>query len=151
MLSRRRSARALTVITIVFLFGAGCSPEQFTQVFGRSATGQAELDQAARLWQASVAQSQAARDRQLHPWLTCIRHRESDRGAYPHDDGYGARNGRSSASGAYQMVKRTYDLLVAGAGLANRGELANHPWYEQDEIALWAHDNGYASHWPGSC
>ena len=73
---------------------------------------------------------------QRHPFLTCVRHHESDRGAYPHANGYGAKNPCSSASGAYQFLDSTWRNVSARAGHGGYSSARQAPWYVQDEVAL---------------
>ena len=87
---------------------------------------------------------------QRHPFLTCVRHHESDRGAYPHINGYGAQNPYSSASGAYQFINSTWRNVSARSGHAGYATAASAPWYVQDAVALWTYNNGGRSAWAGT-
>jgi hypothetical protein len=87
---------------------------------------------------------------QRHPFLTCIRHHESDRGAYPHTNGYGAHNPSSSASGAYQFLDSTWRNVSARSGHGGYARASHAPWYVQDAVALWMYNNGGRSAWAGS-
>jgi muramidase (phage lysozyme) len=87
---------------------------------------------------------------QSHPFLTCVRHHESDRGAYPHINGYGAQNPYSTASGAYQFVNGTWRNVSARAGHGGYPTAAHAPWYVQDAVALWLYNNGGKSAWNGT-
>lgn len=92
----------------------------------------------------------ARRATQLHPFLTCVRHHESDRGAYPHINGYGAQNPYSSASGAYQFIDSTWRNVSARAGYGGYPTAAHAPWWVQDAVALWLYNNGGKSAWTGT-
>ena len=87
---------------------------------------------------------------QNHPFLACVRHHESDRGAYPHINGYGAQNPRSSASGAYQFIDSTWRNVSARSGHGGYPTAASAPWYVQDAVALWLYNNGGKSAWNGT-
>lgn len=87
---------------------------------------------------------------QLHPFLTCVRRHESDRGSFPHDDGYGAKNPRSSASGAYQFLDSTWRNVSARSGHRGYAKANHAPWYVQDAVALWLYNNGGRSAWRGT-
>lgn len=90
------------------------------------------------------------RQLQLHPVLTCIRHHESDRGAYPHTNGYAAKNSRSTASGAYQFLNSTWRNVSSAAGYPGYSEARQAPWYVQDAVAKWVIDHQGRSAWRGS-
>jgi hypothetical protein len=87
---------------------------------------------------------------QLHPFLTCVRAHESDRGAYPHTGGYGAQNARSSASGAYQYIDSTWRTVSAQAGHPGYSKAKYAPWYIQDAVTLHVINHGGRSHWRGT-
>jgi len=87
---------------------------------------------------------------QLHPFLTCVRHHESDNGAYPYANGYGAQNPRSSASGAYQFIDSTWRTVSARAGHPGFSSAAQAPWWVQDAVALYVVNNGGKSAWNGT-
>ena len=109
---------------------------------------QAAEREAAEAWYRGVEASR--RSTQLHPFLTCVRHHESDRGAYPHINGYGAQNPDSTASGAYQFVDGTWRNVSAKAGYPGYATAAHAPWYVQDAVALWLYNNGGKSAWNGT-
>lgn len=92
------------------------------------------------------------RDRQLDPFLLCVRHHESDRGAYPYIGGYGtAENPRSTASGAYQFLDSTWRVASNAAGQAGYARALDAPWWVQDAVAYdLAVVRGQRSHWHGT-
>jgi len=93
----------------------------------------------------------AAHSKQMHPTLVCIRRHESDRGPYPHTNGYGAQNSRSSASGAYQFIDGTWRTMSARAGHGGYSRAKYAPSWVQDAVAYHtAVLNGGISHWAGS-
>lgn len=87
---------------------------------------------------------------QRHPFLTCVRHHESDRGAYPHTNGYTEQNPRSSASGAYQFLDSTWRNVSGRAGYPGYSRAMHAPWHVQDAVALWTFNNIGRSPWNGS-
>lgn len=87
---------------------------------------------------------------QRHAFLTCVRHHESDRGPWPHINGYTAQNPTSSASGAYQYLRSTWQTVSSRAGHAGYATAASAPWYVQDAVALWHYKNLGPSAWAGS-
>lgn len=103
---------------------------------------------------AGIAQAEAAqahrRNIQLDPFLTCVRHHESDRGGYPHTDGYGAQNPYSSASGAYQFIDSTWRNVSARAGHGGYPSAASAPWWVQDAVAHHLAYSGGRSAWAGT-
>ncbi len=87
---------------------------------------------------------------QLHPFLTCVRHHESDRGPYPHTNGYQAQNPYSTASGAYQFLDSTWRNVSASAGHGGYRRAKDAPHEVQDAVALWTFHNIGRSPWAGS-
>lgn len=88
---------------------------------------------------------------QLHPFLTCVRRHESDRGgAYPYTGGYAAQNPTSTASGAYQFLDSTWRNVSVRAGYPGYARAVLAPWYVQDAVALWLYRNGGRSAWAGT-
>ena len=73
----------------------------------------------------------------LHPFLVCVRHHESDRGPYPHANGYRAQNPSSSASGAYQFLDSTWRVVSSRAGHGGYAKASHAPMEVQDAVALW--------------
>lgn len=86
-----------------------------------------------------------------HPWLACIRARESG-GNYTIYNTTG-----SGASGAYQFMPGTWAWMSrqAGYGAWAGSPAASAPPHVQDAVAYWAYAHGYQSHWvtagPGGC
>jgi hypothetical protein len=80
----------------------------------------------------------------------CIRHHESDRGPYPHANGYRAENPSSTASGAYQFIDGTWRTMSARAGHAGWGHAANAPPWVQDAVAVYTVQHGGIGNWAGS-
>lgn len=90
------------------------------------------------------------REVQLNPVLTCIRRHESDNGAYPHANGYAAKNPRSTASGGYQFLNSTWRNVSSAAGHPGYSQARHAPWYVQDAVAIWVVQNQGTSAWRGS-
>lgn len=90
------------------------------------------------------------REVQRNSFLTCVRRHESDRGAYPHINGYAAQNPRSTASGAYQFLTGTWRTMSARAGHAGYATAAQAPWYVQDAVAIYTVNSGWKSAWNGT-
>lgn len=88
----------------------------------------------------------------LHPFLVCVRHHESDRGPYPHANGYYITNthGDSTSSGAYQFVDGTWRTTSARAGYPGYARAYLAPAHVQDAVALWLYNNGGKSAWDGT-
>lgn len=88
---------------------------------------------------------------QQDPRLSCIRHGESDRGAWPYDDGYGLATG-NGYYGAYQFLVSTWRSLAAQAGRPDlvgiRPDQA--AWWDQDAVTFWAVTHGQSGHWHGT-
>jgi muramidase (phage lysozyme) len=87
---------------------------------------------------------------QNHPFLTCVRHHESDRGPAPHTNGYRAQNPVSTASGAYQFLNGTWRTVSARAGYAGYARAKDAPPYVQDAVAMWTLRNVGKSPWNGT-
>lgn len=90
---------------------------------------------------------------QLNPFLTCVRHHESDRsGAYPYTGGYSVWNlGGSGANGAYQFLNSTWRDASAKAGYPGYPSASSAPWYVQDYVAYHlAFVRGQKFHWNGT-
>jgi len=111
----------------------------------------AVLIAAARYATAVYRAQQAQSSIHDHPWLTCIRARESG-GNYRIYNSSG-----SGASGAYQFMAGTWAWMSAEAGYGaySGAPAASAPPGVQDAVAYWAYTHGYASHWvtagPGGC
>lgn len=74
---------------------------------------------------------------QLDPQLTCTRYHESDRGAWPHINGYGVVSSGGTYRGAYQFLPSTWNGVAARHG---RDDLVGvspekAAWYDQDAMA----------------
>jgi len=82
--------------------------------------------------------------------LACIRHHESDRGPYPHANGYRAENPTSTASGAYQYIDGTWRTMSARAGYPGYSHAAYAPPSVQDAVASFHVRNYGTSAWAGS-
>ncbi len=90
---------------------------------------------------------------QMHPFLTCVRHHESDRGPFPHTNGYGEKNPYSSASGAYQFLDSTWRVVAARAGHSDYAYSPARyaPIWVQDDVAYdTAIRRGERYHWNGT-
>ncbi len=154
---RSRVIGALAGAAILAVVATGCFPtgpvETWVPDFdGDGHVSDAEVDRHKQdvINQVLAAIDQQRRSVQLHPFLTCVRHHESDRGSFPHDDGYAAQNPRSSASGAYQFLDSTWRNVSARSGHSGYARASQAPWYVQDAVALWVYNNGGRSAWNGS-
>jgi hypothetical protein len=154
-LRRSRAAALLAgaVLTATVLAGCNVPVEQWVPDFnGDGQITQDEVDVRSREILENVARSVDAQRRsvQQHPFLTCIRRHESDRGPWPHAGGYGAENPSSSASGAYQFLDSTWRKVSAQAGHPGYARAKYAPWYVQDAVTLWVYEHGGRSNWAGS-
>ena len=154
---RTRRLSALAGAAMFAVIATGCFPTDPVETWvpdlnSDGQISQAEVDQQKQVivTQAVAAVEAHRAEVQRHPFLTCIRHHESDRGPYPHTNGYGAHNPRSSASGAYQFLDSTWRNVSARAGHPGYARASHAPWYVQDEVALWFFNNGGRSAWRGS-
>lgn len=88
----------------------------------------------------------------LDPFLTCVRHHESDRGQWPYVGGYStAENPRSTASGAYQFLDSTWTVASTQAGYGGYRRALDAPDWIQDAVAYdLAIVRGQRSHWHGT-
>jgi hypothetical protein len=136
---RLRTGVVAGVLTLVAAASA-CQPTAAVQVAGL--VGANAVDQR--------AVEQARRSTQLHPFLTCVRQHESDRGPFPHVNGYQAKNPRSTASGAYQFLDTTWRNVAPKVGGGQYGRAMDAPWWVQDEAAMWMINNGWKSAWNGT-
>ena len=155
----RRSRRlgALAGAALVAVLATGCFPtgpvEEWVPDFnndGRITQSEVDLHKQDIVNRVVAAIEDQRRATQRHPFLTCVRHHESDRGAYPHVNGYGAQNTRSSASGAYQFSDSTWRNVSARSGHGGYARASSAPWHVQDAVALWMYNNGGRSAWAGS-
>ncbi len=155
----RRFGRSALLVGAVMLamFATACFPTGPVSEWVKDANGdgvisEAEIDAQRKVIvdQVVAAVAENRRRVQLHPVLTCIRHHESDRGAYPHTNGYAAKNSRSSASGAYQFINGTWRSVSAKAGFPGYSTARHAPWYVQDAVAMWVINHQGRSAWRGS-
>jgi hypothetical protein len=154
-LRRSRAAALLAgaVLTALVLAGCNVPVEQWVPDFnGDGQITQNEVDWRAWEIRETLARSVETQRRsvQQHPFLTCIRRHESDRGAWPHINGYGADNPSSSASGAYQFLDSTWRNVSSRAGHPGYARAKFAPWYVQDAVTLWVYEHGGRSNWAGS-
>jgi hypothetical protein len=139
----RRTRIRTGVVAGVLAFVAAasaCQPNAAVAVVGQ--LGANSVDQAVI--------DQARRETQLHPFLTCVRQHESDRGPYPHINGYRAKNPRSTASGAYQFLDTTWRNVAPKVGGGQYARAMDAPWWVQDDAAMWMINNGWKSAWNGT-
>lgn len=157
----RRHSRGGTLLMLgavmISLVATACFPtgpvsEWVPDLNGDGVISQSEVEaeKARILAQISAAVDANRREVQLNPVLTCIRRHESDRGAYPHTNGYAAKNPRSTASGAYQFLNSTWRNVSAAAGHPGYATARQAPWYVQDAVAYWVIIHQGTSPWRGS-
>jgi hypothetical protein len=151
---RRRTRRLAVLAGAAFatLLFTGCGPATWSawvpDFNGDGQISQSEADQqVARIAADLEAQRRAV---QNDPFLTCVRHHESDRGAAPYIGGYGAENPSSSASGAYQFIDSTWRTVSARAGHGGYARAVHAPWWVQDAVAMYLVNTGGKSAWAGS-
>ena len=158
-LRSRRSRRVglLAGAALVAVIGTGCFPtgpvETWVPDFnsdGAITTDEVDYQKSLIVQETVNAIEQSRREVQAHPFLTCVRHHESDRGAYPYTNGYGAQNPYSSASGAYQFINSTWRSASERAGHGGYSSAAQAPWYIQDAVALDVVNRGGKSAWNGT-
>ena len=157
---RARRTRRLGVLAgaaMVAVLATGCFPtgpvETWVPDFdgdGRVTDAEVDRHKSDLIHQAIAQVEQHRRAVQRHGFLTCVRRHESDRGAYPHINGYGAQNPSSSASGAYQFLDSTWRNVSARSGHGGYARASHAPWYVQDAVALWMYNNGGRSAWAGT-
>ncbi len=143
----RRKPKYIILLASIALAAAitACTPAQIDAYNSMSPEDQAKVVAALQEQQATPAAPS------LHPFLTCVRHHESDRdGGYPYDNGYRAENPYSSASGAYQFIDSTWRNVSARAGHGGYSHAAHAPEWVQDAVALWTINNGGKSAWTGT-
>lgn len=140
---RRHCAIAISVLLAVGLVGCGPTPPAQTRCPYYEVMGTCFTPFEYVTWIDFTRHVQ-----QQDPRITCIRHGESDRGAWPYDDGYQLATG-NGYFGAYQYVSSTWDKIARLAGrpdlIGVRPDLA--AWWDQDTLALWAVTHGYSSAW----
>lgn len=154
---RRRPLLAMLAgAALVAVVASGCNipVEEWVPDFdGDGQITQAEIDRQTAVLLTAVNESVDLERRKIqeHPFLTCVRHHESDRsGAWPHIGGYGAQNPRSSASGAYQFIDSSWRTLSARAGHPGYARAKYAPWWAQDAVILHTVNSGGRSHWNGT-
>lgn len=155
-----RRTRRLGVVAgaaLLAVLATGCFPTGPVETWvtdadgdGRISAAEVDLEKSTIVNSVLAAVEEQRRSVQLHPFLTCVRRHESDRGAHPHINGYRAQNPNSSASGAYQFLNSTWRNVSTRAGHPGYARAADAPWYVQDAVALWLHDNGGRSAWAGT-
>jgi len=139
------------------VIGTGCFPtgpvESWVADFNQDGTisaNEVEFQKSIIIQEAVAAIEAGRRSTQNHPFLTCVRRHESDNGAYPYINGYGAKNPSSSASGAYQFINSTWRTASARAGHGGYGSAAQAPWWVQDAVAIDVVNSGGRSAWNGT-
>lgn len=137
--------RIALIVTSILLIGlAACTPAQVELFHSLTPEDQAKV----------VDELQRQQHPSLHPFLVCVRHHESDRGPWPHANGYRAQNPSSSASGAYQYLRGSWATLSQMAGHGGYPTAASAPPAVQDAVTLYVINNprqtGGRSHWNGT-
>lgn len=153
----RRKPKYTILLALIALAAAvtACTPAQIDAYNSMSPEDQQKVvaaiqdqqDQERAFYEGIIRSQQAP---SLHPFLTCVRHHESDRGAYPHANGYRAQNPYSSASGAYQFIDSTWRNVSGRAGHGGYSRALHAPPHVQDAVALWLYSNGGKSAWNGT-
>jgi hypothetical protein len=156
--------KKIAVLTVFMFVLVGCTPEQYVAFVWPNIAEKAETVETTvedltpdHKWEQAVKYSQwneMIHERQLHPFLTCTRYWESDRGPWPHVNGYNAVNPTGTYRGAYQFHRRTWDDTAVR--FANRPDLvgidpASAHWWDQDEMALALYNAVGAGPWLGRC
>jgi muramidase (phage lysozyme) len=137
------------LVTITLPFAVSCTPEQVARFVAMGPTPLTAENMTPE--QRAVLRTVSTwKTRQLHPFLTCVRRHESDRGPHPHVNGYRAQNPQSTASGAYQFLDSTWRNVSVRAGYAGYARAVHAPWYVQDAVALWAHESVPGDPWAGT-
>jgi len=152
-----RRAGMISGIALLAMAATACFPSGPVETWVPDLNGDGRIDQ----WEVDAEQQriidavvagveQQRRERQLHPFLVCVRRHESDRGPFPHANGYTAQNPRSTASGAYQFLDSTWRNVSARAGHPGYAKASHAPWWVQDEVALHLLASGGRSAWAGT-
>jgi hypothetical protein len=151
---RRRTVGLLALVGIAVMTLSGCLPGVPLAQWAHDYNGDGQIDANEAAWSSATIANQWAQgidqqrhQTQLHPFLVCVRHFESDRGAYPFVRGYGAQNAISTASGAYQFLDSTWRNASARAGYGGYARAKYAPWYVQDAVALYVYNSGGKSAW----
>jgi muramidase (phage lysozyme) len=152
-----RSIRVVVVAAAVLLTvtAAACQPVAPVGIPDFNLDGRVSQDEVDRhnfdqLMAFFRAVDAARRSNQLNSFLVCVRQHESDRGPYPHVNGYTAQNPRSTASGAYQFLDSTWRNVAPKVGAGQYARAKDAPWWVQDDAALWMINNGWRSAWNGT-
>jgi len=157
--SSRRTRRVgiLAGAALITIMATGCFPTGPVETWVKDLNGDGSISatevdaQKQVIVQEYVAAAEAQqRVIQNHPFLVCVRHHESDSGAYPFINGYAAENPGSTASGAYQFLSSSWRTLSARAGHPGYATAAQAPWQVQDAVALYTLNSGGRSAWNGS-
>lgn len=155
----RRNLMLTVIVAAGMLLGlSACTPEQVALYNTLSPEDQQvvvvelQRQQAETQFYLGILAAQQRESIQMNPFLTCVRHHESDRGPFPHTNGYGAENPISSASGAYQFIDGTWRSAAASAGESSYGgHAAWAPPDVQDRVAYHtAITLGQRYHWNGT-
>lgn len=157
---RVRPSRRLAVLVgavLIAAFATGCFPtgpvEAWVPDFdgdGKISNDEVEFQKALIINEAVAAVETQRRRVQNHPFLTCVRRHESDHGPAPYIGGYGAKNPRSSASGAYQFLDSTWRNVAPRAGHPGYSSARYAPWWVQDAVAMYVVNTGGKSAWRGT-
>jgi muramidase (phage lysozyme) len=154
---RNRRVGVLAGAALMAIMATGCFPtgpvETWVPDFngdGAISSNEVEAQKQAIVSEYVAAVEAQQRAVQKHPFLVCVRRHESDRGGYPHINGYAAQNPRSTASGAYQFLSSSWRTFSARAGHPGYATAAQAPWHVQDAVALYTLNSGWRSAWNGS-
>lgn len=148
----RRKPKYIILLASIALAAAitSCTPAQIDAYNSMTPEDQAKVVAALQDQQDAARAAAEPSWPSHHPFLTCVRHHESDRGAYPHANGYSAQNPYSSASGAYQFIDSTWRNVSGRAGHPGYSRAKYAPPWVQDAVALWLYNNGGRSAWNGT-
>lgn len=154
----RRNLMKFVAVAGVILAAAACTPTEVAMYKSLSPEDQVKVVAAIQEQQRQETQfylgvlaAQQSESIQMNPFLTCVRHHESDRGPFPHTAGYQAENPYSSASGAYQFIDSTWRSVSAAAGYPGYGHASWAPPSVQDRVAYHvAIELGQRYHWNGT-
>lgn len=153
---RRNLMLTIGAVFVILLALTSCTPQQLAYFHTLDKPEQVKViveiqrQQAETQFYLGIIAAEERRAIQLHPFLTCVRHHESDRGAWPHTNGYTAQNPRSSASGAYQYLRGTWVNVSSMAGYPGYPTASSAPPWVQDAVAYWHINNLGRSAWNGT-
>ena len=155
---RRKLMLTIVVAAGILLGLTACTPEQVAYFHTLDKADQVKVieeiqrQQAETQFYLGIIAAQQRQSIQMNPFLTCVRHHESDRGPFPHTAGYQAENPVSTASGAYQFLDSTWRNAAAMAGESSYGgHAAWAPPDVQDRVAYhMAITLGQKYHWNGT-